>query len=307
MKPRLPEVVFLRRIWDRAPHSAFTDLIHFQGSWYCAFREGETHAGSRGRVRILVSGDGSLWRRAALLSERGVDLRDPKLSLTPDGRLMLLAGGSRYGERARPGRQPRVSFSVSGRRWRPLRRILSEGDWLWRATWHEGHAYGVTYRIIDRRRWTIALCASGDGLEYRELCALPVTGKPNEATIRFRRDGTAIALVRREGGDGKGWIGASRPPYTEWRWHAAAHGIGGPNFLVLPDGRMWAAGRLVLGGVPRTVIARMEIDAFEPVLELPSGGDCGYPGLAWRGGLLWVSYYSTHEGRASIYLAKVAL
>ena len=42
-------------------------------------------------------------------------------------------------------------------------------------------------------------------------------------------------------------------------------------------------------------------------LKLPSGGDCSYPGLVLHEGLLWVSYYSSHEGKTSIYLAKVQL
>ncbi len=42
-------------------------------------------------------------------------------------------------------------------------------------------------------------------------------------------------------------------------------------------------------------------------LKLPSGGDTSYPGLVWHDGLLWVSYYSSHEGKSSIYLAKVRL
>ena len=40
-------------------------------------------------------------------------------------------------------------------------------------------------------------------------------------------------------------------------------------------------------------------------LKLPSGGDTSYAGLEWHKGLLWVSYYSSHEGKTSIYLAKV--
>jgi len=42
-------------------------------------------------------------------------------------------------------------------------------------------------------------------------------------------------------------------------------------------------------------------------LKLPSGGDTSYPGLVWHDGLLWVSYYSSHEGKTSVYLAKVKL
>ena len=42
-------------------------------------------------------------------------------------------------------------------------------------------------------------------------------------------------------------------------------------------------------------------------LDLPSGGDTSYAGLVMHQGLLWVSYYSSHEGKSSIYLARVKL
>ena len=38
-----------------------------------------------------------------------------------------------------------------------------------------------------------------------------------------------------------------------------------------------------------------------------SGGDTSYPGLVWHDGLLWMSYYSSHEGKTSIYLARIRL
>jgi hypothetical protein len=44
-----------------------------------------------------------------------------------------------------------------------------------------------------------------------------------------------------------------------------------------------------------------------PWVTLPSGGDCSYPGMAWHDGILWVAYYSSHEGKAAIYLARVRL
>ena len=46
--------------------------------------------------------------------------------------------------------------------------------------------------------------------------------------------------------------------------------------------------------------------SFEHVLELPSGGDTSYPGMVMHQGLLWMSYYSSHEAhKTSIYLAKI--
>ena len=303
----MARLVSVRRIWSRAPHNAFTDLIRFNNRWYCALREAKNHAGDIGRVRVIRSADGTDWTSAALFSERGVDLRDPKLSVAPGRRLMLLMGGSCYTEGKYTGRQPRVAFSLDGRAWDAPRSILSEGDWLWRVTWRGSQAYGVTYRVMDKDTWTVTLVTSGDGLSYREVCRLRVPGKPNEATVRFRRNGEAVALVRREGGNRSAWIGSSRPPYAAWQWKAARHRVGGPNFLILPSGCMWAAGRGWLPEGPRTLVARMDHWRYVPALELPSAGDCSYPGLVWHRGLLWVSYYSSHEGKASIYLARIRL
>jgi len=55
------------------------------------------------------------------------------------------------------------------------------------------------------------------------------------------------------------------------------------------------------------VLLKMTATTLEPLLELPSGGDCSYPGMLWHEGHLWVSYYSSHEGKPSIYVAKVKL
>ena len=57
---------------------------------------------------MIVSNDGNQWESAAVIAESGVDLRDPHLSVTADGRLMIVAGGSRYEGSRFLGRKPRV-------------------------------------------------------------------------------------------------------------------------------------------------------------------------------------------------------
>ena len=126
---------------------------------------------------------------------------------------------------------------------------------------------------------------------------------PNEATIRFLDEQEMVVLLRR---NKTAWIGTSRPPYTDWVWADTGHRIGGPNFIRLPDGSLWAAGRS-RGEHPSTVLARMTRTRYKPVLTLPSGGDCSYPGMVWHDGLLWISYYSSHEGQANIYLARIRI
>jgi hypothetical protein len=303
----MPGIVSLQKIWAGAPHCAFTDLTRFHKAWYCAFREADDHVGSLGRVRVLVSANARSWTTAALIAEKDVDLRDPKLSIAPGRKLMLLMGGSAYTGGVYTGRQPRVAFSADGASWSEPRRVLSEGDWLWRAAWFEGRAYGVSYRLIDPDRWTVTLCESSDGMDYRTTCELAVTDRPNETTVRFFPDGRARAIVRRESADRQAWIGSSRPPYHSWTWKDSGHRMGGPDILLLPDGTAWAGARTYVDGNPRVTVGTLSASSYTPAVELPSGGDCGYPGLAWHDGQLWVSYYSSHEGSASIYLARVRL
>ena len=59
----------------------------------------------------------------------------------------------------------------------------------------------------------------------------------------------------------------------------------------------------------RTALCWLAPDAgtLTEFLTLPSGGDTSYPGLVWHDDQLWVSYYSSHEGKTSIYLARVKL
>lgn len=113
-----------------------------------------------------------------------------------------------------------------------------------------------------------------------------------------------IALVRREGANRNRWIGTSPPPYNKWTWHEPKHRLGGPNFIRFPNGELWAASRSYLGGA-KTVLAHMSHTSYDPALTLPSGGDTSYPRLVWHDDLLWMSYHSSHEGKSSIYLAKI--
>jgi hypothetical protein len=306
--PRVPKLLSVEKIWDQGGHNAFTDLIRFNDRWYCTFREAEGHVKGDGKTRIIFSTDGAAWESAGLLEEEGIDLRDPKLSITPDQRLMIVMGGSVYRNEELVGRQPRVSFSEDGTNWTTPQRILDEGNWLWRVTWNDGVAYGVSYNINSGapEEWRLNLYRSTDGVNFEQVTKFEIPERPNETTLRFLPDDTMVAIVRREAGSKMCWIGSSQPPYTDWSWTETNYQCGGPNFIQIPDGSLWAAGRYYPGGA-KTVLARMTTTSYEPVLTLPSGGDTSYPGLVWHNGILWMSYYSSHEDKTSIYLAKIAL
>jgi len=309
-----PQLVSVQKIWDHSPHNALTDLIYFNERWWCVFRESDAHVGGRdGNIRLVVSSDGVQWTSAANFSENGVDLRDPKLSKTPEGLLMLLAGGTIYRNKKYVSRQSLVAFSENGNDWSPLTPIIAPHEWLWRLTWHQDKAYGVSYRHSDpndiKKEWIVSLFETSDGLNYHKLIVWDIPGYPSETTLRFLPSGDMVALVRREKHlQNQAWIGVSTPPFIAWKWYPATLHVGGPNFLIFEDQSMLAGGRLCLispyGLREKTMLASMDLNEITPLILLPSGGDCSYPGMVFREGELWFSYYSSHEGRTSIYLAR---
>ena len=292
-----PKLVSVEKIWDKAPHCAFTDLLRWKDRWLCTFREATKHGGDNGKVRVIESSDGKTWKSAALLAEAGIDLRDPKLSLHPDGRLMLLMGGIVNLDGKYHTRSPRVAFSHDGQGWSQPKKVLSEDHWLWRVTWHKGQGWAVSKLNEGRKPRRGFLYSTRDGLTWNYVTEMETEGI-SETTLRFMPDDTLVALIRPR------WIGVSKPPYRKWTYTDIGQGIGGPNFVRLPDGSLWACGRKY-GKQARTSLARMTPTSFEHVLELPSGGDTSYPGLAWHDGMLWMSYYSSHGERTSIYLARI--
>ena len=231
-------LISVKKIWDQAPHNALTDLIRFGEKWYCAFRESDAHdGGTDGVIRLIQSNHGEEWESAALFHEEGIDLRDPKLSITPDNKLMLLCEGVHYSQNHQTFiRQPRVSFSDNGKNWSSREKILAPHEWLWRLTWYRGKAYGASYRLKNpqekREEWIITLFESHNGIDYTKITQWEIYGHPSEATLQFQDNGEMIALVRR----GKcAWIGQSDPPYRLWQWNTTRHHRACPPFLILTN------------------------------------------------------------------------
>jgi hypothetical protein len=304
--PIAAKLIQVEKIWGEARHSAFTDLIRWRDRWYCAFREGDTHAGTHGNLRIITSTDGATWESAATLEDAVYDLRDANLSVMPDGRLMAV-GGAQLAEGNGRKTGTFASYSADGTNWSKPDLILPVGRWMWGVTWYDKTAYGVSYGSPERRGVN-SLMTSTDGRTFTPYVDKFFTDNdfPTEARIRFAKDGTAYCLQRTDGKPNPAHLGSAKPPYKQWTWKCLERYVGGPNLLQLPSGDWVAAGRL-LDGKPRTALMYLDVEKGEvtPILDLPSGGDCSYPGLVWHEDRLWMSYYSSHEERTSIYLAQI--
>ena len=318
------ELKALRKIWDAGVHNAFTDLMRWEDRWLCVFREGEDHESPDGAVRVIASADGRQWESVSLIRLGAkefndlkpevaaggsyMDLRDPKICVAPDGRLMLNAGLD-YNDS--DDLHSLVWYSDDGANWGQPVLVGEHQYWLWRMSWHKGRVYAVGRKKHER---IPRFYGSSDGHCFEALVKdeefFPHVPGPSEATIRFQADDTGWCLLRLNEGvkTTPGYIGRARPPYTQWEWKNLGVEIGGPNMIELPDGKFVAAVRLY-AEENRTSVCWLDPEAGEitEALALPSGGDTSYPGMVLHDGVLWVSYYSGHEGKVCIYLAQVEL
>jgi hypothetical protein len=308
-KERTMKMLDVSKIWDNAPHNAFTDLIRFQDQWYCAFREGRGHVSDDGKLRVIRSTDGSEWSSVALMEWNDGDVRDAKLSITASGELML-SGAVRFLKPVEGNKHQSVTWlSSDGERWsKPFACPTGLGTWRWSATWHKGTAYSFGYSGKDKQG---CLYQSKDGKTWevvKDDVYPDAQTYGNETSLVFLEDNTAYCLLRRDKGDCRAMLGVSQPPYTEWKWGDLGTRIGGPKMIPFGKNRFLAAVRLYHGG-QRTSLCWIDPreGKMTEALKLPSGGDTSYAGLVLNDGLLWVSYYSSHEGKTAIYLAKVEI
>jgi len=314
--------ISVEKIWDRAPHNSSTDLIWYQNQLYCSFREGTSlRPGFNGAIRVIRSKDGQNWESVALLDEPHADLRDPKLSVAPSGRLMINASAFIYQGTTLMKVEPRVDFSdEEGKFPQPFRSVgipddLKTGmDVMWRVTWHKGAAYATLFHGSPAGKNKIHLMRSADGIGYAKLQTLPVpvVDNPAEGTLRFLSTDAMVALIRCNTQTGTKW-GIAKPPYTDWAFKVTEREFAEPDLLWLPDNLWVAAGRerraTGTGSVVRICRLLQTTGLMLDYMTLPGGGDCGAPGMAVddRRNRLLISYHSTHDGKTAIYLATLRI
>lgn len=300
-------VVWTEKVWSSAPHNGFTDLVRYKDRWFCAIREGSAHRSADGSIRILTSTDGEIWKPAARISSSAGDLRYPKLSAASDGRLFLVAIEERQGivwER----HQSAIWTSPDGRNWGAPVAVCEPNMQLGRLTWHNRMAFAAAYSNVRDEFLRIYGAPAID--KFAALTPKQLEGQaPAEASIVFPQGDDALCLAQRDAKGATAALGRAKPPYRGWLWTDLNVRLETPNMIVLPDDRIVVAGRTASGGASRLALFWLdqEDNRLREFLTLPSNGDAGYPGLAWHDGLLWVSYHSSQEGTAGIYIAKVRL
>lgn len=267
----------LQTLWQTpkgqpSQHAAFTDLSHFDQAWYCVFRVGSTHMSLDGHIVVLHSTDSIEWQEHSRLSWQGGDLRDPKLSVSPNNQLILTAGirwavpsahknslssvgwtllsaGVSAKRSTESGsddcnKQNRVNAesgegernsAQSDQAWSDPVINLQQSTWRWATTWHQGHAYSVGYGANDLQG---CLYRSADGLHW-EAWVKPFFPDAriysNESSLVS--DGqTMRCLTRRDAvGGAQAILGCAIDTLKVWQWKTLPLAIGGPKLLRLSN------------------------------------------------------------------------
>jgi hypothetical protein len=295
---------WVQRAWKAGKHNAFTDLCYFRRRFYLVFRQASDHHSKDGVLRVMSSVQGKKWRTVAVLHNPAADLRDGKLSVTPDGRLQLLAAAA-FHDRSQKAYQSYLWSSTDGKHWSEPQEAGEANYWLWRLSWLHRQAYAIAYKCgVDRHIRLYQQNAQGqfDVLAPR----IYDQGYANEAALLFDQQDKAWCLLRKDPDHGQ--LGYAMPPYTEWNWLDIGCRIGGPQAVFTANGQMLSVVRLYDHQV-RTSLVRLDLNSGQltELLALPSGGDTSYAGMVLQGDQLLISYYSSHQGRCSIYTALLSV
>ena len=315
------QVGSIRTIRQDENHNAFTDLCWYGGRFYLAFRScPEGHAVALSRIVILSSEDGENWTETFSFAVPGRDPRDPHF-LEFKGTLFVYTGTWLLPEEGQPlNLNDNVGYGAwtdDGANWSgPHLLEGTYGHFIWRAAGHGDCAYLCARRRrsfqagieSEQEPLTIesAMLESDDGTVWR-FRAFFAEDCGDETAFLFEDDGSILAIAR--DGDGKrARVCRSFPPWEAWTRTPLDRNVGGP--MIVRWGRRYLVGGRksnAVGG-PSMALSWLVDDQLIEVVALPSGGDCSYPGfveLDDEHALL--SYYSSHEGRTSIYITELSL
>jgi hypothetical protein len=299
-----PLLLWHQRVWKGGKHNAFTDLCDYKGRYYLVFRQASTHHSKDGLLRVMSSVQGRKWRTLALISMPDADLRDGKLTVNPAGQLVLLAAAAFHNHSAR-SYQSYLWHSEDGKVWSEPKAAGEENYWLWRMTWLQNKAYAVAYKCGADRH--IRLYQHSGDHEFSVLAErIYDQGYANEAALLFDAEQTAWCLLRKDPDHGQ--LGFACAPYQHWQWLDIGCRIGGPQAVLTSTGQLLAVVRLYDDTVRTSLVTVDKLSGqLTELLALPSGGDTSYAGMVLQHKTVLISYYSSHQGRTSVYTALVQL
>lgn len=282
-------------------HNAFTDLCLYNNKLYLCFRNSNGHIPTNekdyGQIFIFESEDGKLWKRIYVINDDEYDLRDPKLVVDNENRLILYCGYSELLDDRLVFRGTKAGI-LNLKEEKVILESIYKDFWLWRVTWHDNSAYSLAYN----RDENVCLLKSYDGFNWFRISSV-LLDNCNEADLYFS-DNIMNACIRTN--FGKTLIGTAESPYTCWKFDTISDIIHCPRFFV--DGlNIYLVGRTYRVGKKGEAVSLFQMNEsviIDTIWTSSFTPDCGYPGLVKFKNNLFLSYYMGGDS-TNIYLQKI--
>lgn len=293
-------------IWKGTSHAAFTSLVQYHDTLYCAFRNANKHVDVNGMdcgvIKIIMSSKGEKWEDYLTFTESGYDLRDPQLSVTPAGEMMLLTEKVKYENGKAVTRNSCVSFIKSKRQYTPLQSVTFDvsqnWNWIWNVEWIDGVAYGFCYAPF------FGMVKSSDGINYDLVDIINLQRNPSEGSIAKLNSNHYLAVVRT---DGVAYLGIYDVNEGKWRWKDCDEMIACPKVINYKN-KVYIVGRSYIGGLKTSVYKFDEKTArLKNIFRITGGEDCSYPGIAEFNRRLYISFYKGNTNVSDIYVTSISL
>ena len=302
---------YITTIWSSKKYSAFTSLQYVNGFFYCAFREATKHRvdindlTTLGKIIVIRSSNMKDWSLYTSIKKDSCDMRDPNLSLTPDGRIMLLYFSRSY---AVSGTKDKLcSYVVFGNDKglvtspEPIKinGYNHEYRWLWKIRWHKNKAYGFMYGS------DFLFLTSSDGINYDILYSGKQFGeRVTEAVVIFKKD-TAIAVAR--GLNNKGLYGIAYAPFISWDWKKMNIGVAGPYLLQLPNEQILLGTRNYQEQLGQTSLYELLDNNARLIETIDEARDSSYPSFLIMNNNVYMSYYAGNKNCTSIKAIRIPI
>lgn len=295
-------------VYDNSNHAAFTSIHDYDGMLLLAFREGTNHRppsiDEYGCVKVLEK-VGDNWLVRATISDASKDLRDPFLTEVA-GHPRLYMGYNTYDGNVYQHTGTVYSDYINGN-WTDVSVVNHDVNhiaWLWKVREYGNRYYSIAYLEGQKP----VLLISDDGVNWTTLKVIDLEGILTEADMCFIGDKMYVCLRKDTPVSESAYWGVASYPFTDFSWTEMERHIESPELIWLPySGKLLLAGRdtKTTGEINVTLFSASFDGSLEEItiLESAIGGDKSYPGMVYRNGKLYCSWYSGTSTLSSIYVA----
>ena len=251
------KINWLKNISTESTHDAFTDLNRSGDTLYLCFRRATDHHSDDGIVVLQqreLCGTLISHQEFSMLNS---DLRDPKITIMENKRLLLTAY-ARKKETDLSGQEVKISQNIywesdNGEQWQHKSYFAAPFHWCWRISEHKEQLYSLAYERKTESLYLYSAAALNKFIASKQPIlskAEHKLGYPNESDLCFTKQHAgnqaethAIAIVRRDADTYSTQLGKSSPPFATWQWQDLPIYLASPRIVLLNKNQLLIAAR----------------------------------------------------------------